>query len=65
MDVIFNGKVIGKIIKVDDRLPTAYLIIKCVDDKVRHLPFIKEFVKEVDTEGRKVVVDLPEGWFSL
>ncbi len=65
MDVVFNGKVIGKIIKVDDRLPTAYLIIRCVDDKIRHLPFIKEFVKDVDTKSNKIVVDLPEGWFNL
>ncbi len=65
MDVVFNGKVIGKIIKVDDRLPQAYLIIKCIDDKVRHLPFIKEFVKEVDVERKKIFVELPEGWFTL
>ncbi len=65
MDVEYNGKIIGKIIKIDDRLYPAYLIIKCVDDKVRHLPFIDEFVKEIDIEKGKMVVDLPEGWFSL
>ncbi len=65
MDVVFNNKVIGKIIKIDDRLSNAYLIIKCIDDKIRHLPFIKEFVKEVDLENRRIIVDLPEGWFTL
>ncbi len=65
MDVVFNDKVIGKIIKVDDRLSHAYLLIKCIDDKVRHLPFIKEFVKEVDVENKKLYVNLPKGWFTL
>ncbi|WP_338046125.1 ribosome maturation factor RimM [Persephonella atlantica] len=64
-DVIYNGKVIGKVVKIDDRLSTAYLIIKCTDEKTRHLPFIKEFVKEVDIENKKVYIQPPEGWFSL
>ena len=64
-DVIYNDKVVGKVIKVDDRLSTAYLIIKCTDEKIRHLPFIKEFVKEIDTENRKIYIQPPEGWFSL
>jgi len=64
-DVIYNDKVVGKIIKVDDRLSTAYLIIKCTDEKIRHLPFINEFVKEIDVENKKVYIQPPEGWFSL
>ncbi len=64
-DVEFNGKVIGKVVKVDDRLSTPYLLIKCSDDKVRHLPFISEFVKEVKPEEGKIVITPPEGWFSL
>ncbi|WP_457640352.1 ribosome maturation factor RimM [Persephonella sp.] len=65
MDVVYNGKIIGKIVKVDDRLSTAYLIIKCADEKIRHIPFINEFVKDVDLENKKLIVELPEGWFSL
>ncbi len=65
MDVVFNDKVIGRVIKVDDRLPTAYLVIKCIDDKIRHLPFIKEFIKDVDLENKRITVTLPEGWFTL
>ncbi|WP_457624547.1 ribosome maturation factor RimM [Persephonella sp.] len=64
-DVVFNDKVIGKVIKVDDRLSTVYLLIKCTDDKVRHLPFISEFVRDVDVQGRKIYIQPPEGWFSL
>ncbi|WP_029520235.1 ribosome maturation factor RimM [Persephonella sp. IF05-L8] len=64
-DVIYNDKVVGKIIKVDDRLSTAYLIIKCTDEKIRHLPFINEFVKEIDVENKKIYIQPPEGWFSL
>lgn len=61
----FNGKIVGKIEKIDDRLSTAYLLIRCTDDKVRHLPFISEFVKEVDIDKQKILITPPEGWFSL
>ncbi|NPA57844.1 MAG: 16S rRNA processing protein RimM [Aquificae bacterium] len=64
-DVIFNGKKIGKVVKVDDRLSTAYLIIKCADEKTRHLPFINQFVKQVDRKNRQIHIQPPEGWFSL
>jgi 16S rRNA processing protein RimM len=65
MDVYSGDKYIGKVINVDDRLATAYLLIKCSDDKVRHLPFINEFVKEIDKENKKIFVELPEGWLEL
>jgi len=65
MDVEYKGKIIGKIEKIDDRLSHAYLLIKCIDDKIRHLPFISEFVKEVDLKNNKIIVELPEGWFNL
>ncbi|MDQ7055085.1 MAG: ribosome maturation factor RimM [Persephonella sp.] len=64
-EVIYNNRVIGKVVKIDDRLSTAYLIIKCTDEKTRHLPFIKEFVREVDVKNKKVYIQPPEGWFSL
>lgn len=64
-DVEFNGKIVGKIEKIDDRLSTAYLLIRCTDDKIRHLPFISEFVKEIDVDNNKILIIPPEGWFSL
>jgi len=64
-DIYFNNNYIGKVIKVDDRLPTAYLIIKCADGKIRHLPFINQFIKNIDKENNKIIVDLPNGWLSL
>jgi len=64
-DVVFNGNTIGRIIKIDDRLSTSYLIIKCTDDKVRYLPFISQFVKDVNVKEKKVEINPPEGWFSL
>ncbi len=64
-EVIFNGNYIGKVIEVDDRLSTAYLIIKCADEKVRHLPFISEFIKKIDEEKNIIEVDLPQGWLTL
>lgn len=64
-EVYFSDKKIGKVIKIDDRLSTAYLLIKCEDDKVRHLPFISKFVKNVDVDNKKIEIQPPEGWFSL
>ncbi|WP_028950759.1 ribosome maturation factor RimM [Sulfurihydrogenibium subterraneum] len=64
-EVIFKDKVVGKVEKVDDRLPQIYLIIKCTDDKTRYLPFINQFVENVDIENKKITVTPPEGWFTL
>jgi len=65
MDVYYNDKLIGKVEKIDDRLSQAYLIIKCTDEKTRHLPFINEFVKDVKVEENKMQITPPEGWFGL
>jgi 16S rRNA processing protein RimM len=64
-DVYFKDKLIGRVEKVDDRLPQVYLIIKCVDNKVRYLPFINQFIKDVNVEDKKINITPPEGWFSL
>ncbi|MCX7739026.1 MAG: ribosome maturation factor RimM [Hydrogenothermaceae bacterium] len=64
-EVFQEKRKIGKIVKVDDRLPQASLVIACEDGKERYLPFIKQFVGEVDREGRKVYINPPEGWFEL
>jgi 16S rRNA processing protein RimM len=64
-DVYFKNKKIGKVIKVDDRLSTAYLIIKCEDEKIRYLPFINQFVKTINVDDKIIEINPPEGWFSL
>ncbi len=65
LDVYFNGKLIGKIEKIDDRLSQVYLLIRCVDNKVRHLPFINNFIKSVNIKEGNIEISPPEGWFSL
>lgn len=63
---VFQGeRRVGKIVKVDDRLPQASLVIACEDGKERYLPFIEQFVGEVDRKGRRVYINPPEGWFEL
>lgn len=64
-NVYLKDKIIGKVEKVDDRLPQVYLIIRCTDDKIRYLPFINQFVKDIDVENKKITITPPEGWFSL
>ena len=65
LDVYIDSKKIGSIIKVDDRLPDVLLIIRDSEGKIRHLPFIKEFVKEVDLENGRIIITPPEGWLEL
>ncbi len=65
LDVYVDNKKVGKVIKVDDRLPDALLIIKDEEGKVRHLPFINEFVKEVNLKEGFIRITPPEGWFEL
>ncbi len=64
-EVFFNGKRIGKVIEVDDRLFIANLIIKCADGKVRNLPFLNVFVKKIDDKNNRIEVEPPEGWLSI
>ncbi|MCX7759752.1 MAG: ribosome maturation factor RimM [Hydrogenothermaceae bacterium] len=64
-EVFEDDKKIGKVEKVDDRLSQALLIIKCEDGKIRHLPFVNQFVEKVDTQNHRIYVKLPEGWFEL
>ncbi len=65
LDVYMDDKKIGSVIKVDDRLPDVLFIIRDSEGKIRHLPFIKEFVKEVDLENGRVIITPPEGWLEL
>jgi len=65
LDVYMDNRKIGNVIKVDDRLPDVMLVIKDSEDKIRHLPFIKEFVKEVDLEKDRIIITPPEGWLEL
>ncbi len=65
LKVYHNDKEIGEVIQVDDRLPDVLLIIKTNEGKIKHLPFIKQFVKEVNLQEGKIDITPPEGWEEL
>lgn len=64
-EVFVGEKKIGRVIKVDDRLPQVNLIIQCEDSRERYLPFINQFVEKVDRKEKKIYIKPPEGWFEL
>ncbi|MFA6470640.1 MAG: ribosome maturation factor RimM [Candidatus Latescibacterota bacterium] len=55
-----KGVYIGKVTQVDDYPSGAILVIKSETEEIL-LPAIKEFIVTVDTENRRLTVQLPEG----
>ncbi|GAB6071709.1 ribosome maturation factor RimM [Venenivibrio stagnispumantis] len=62
--VVLDDKIIGKVENIDDRTAQPLLIIKD-GEKERILPFIKEFVKEIDIKNKKIYITPPEDWINL
>ena len=60
-NVIFNGKVIGKVIKVEEFPAQITLRAKSNKGKEFFIPFIKEFIKNVSLESQEIDVVLWEG----
>lgn len=56
-----SGKEVGKIASVDDS--TANILF-CLDDD-RLIPASEDLIEEVDAEGQRIVVNLPEGLMEL
>lgn len=56
-----SGKAIGRIASVDDS--TANILF-CLDDD-RLIPASEELIEEVDVNGQRIVVNLPEGLMDL
>ncbi|NPA52157.1 MAG: 16S rRNA processing protein RimM [Aquificae bacterium] len=65
LDVYQGDTHLGKVIQVDDRLPDVLLVIESPEKKTLHIPFINEFVKDVDLEKKRIELSLPEGWEEL
>lgn len=55
-----NGETIGEVIEFYD-LPQGLLLEFRGPKGVHSVPFVEEFVEEVDREERRIVVRLPEG----
>ena len=60
MDVYFNDKVIGKVIEISDNGPQDLLRISD-GDKSFLVPFLDEFIGEIDVKSQKIILKNIEG----
>ena len=62
LDVYFdNGDFIGKVSKVEEYSAYETLRVKREKNKDVLIPFVKAFVKDVDLEGHKIIINFIEG----
>ena len=62
--VTVSGEEVGEIVEIYELAPTDLLAVRG-GGKIRHVPFMKSVVVEVDVEGRKMFIDPPEGLLEL
>jgi 16S rRNA processing protein RimM len=55
-----EGDVVGEVVGLDPGEGQSRLVIRC-GHRERLVPYVPEIVKEVDLEGRFVVIDAPRG----
>ena len=58
-----SGDQLGSVVGVEDGVAHARLLVDIGEETVE-VPFVDEFVPQVDVTGRIVVVDLPDGWWG-
>lgn len=59
-----EGNYIGLLVDVIETLKNDVYIVKGEDKKEHLIPAVKEFVKSVDTENKRIIVDPIEGMIS-
>lgn len=60
-EVIYDEKNIGKVKDVVNYGASDILVIKKNNDKEIMIPFVDEFIKDVDKENKKIYIDVIEG----
>lgn len=60
-----DGNVIGKITEIDTNTENELFIVDNPDGNTVYIPISDDFIEEVDEEGRRIVMDLPEGLLDL
>jgi 16S rRNA processing protein RimM len=64
LDVVRDGVVVGRVIRVDHFPAQDLLIVRAADDRELLVPFVKAIVPEVDIAAGRVVVTPPPGLFE-
>ena len=64
LDVVRDGAVVGKVVRVDHFPAQDLLIVRAAGDAEVLVPFVKAIVPEVDVAAGQVVVTPPPGLFE-
>jgi len=64
LDVVREGEVVGRVIRVDHFPAQDLLIVRLPGEREVLVPFVKAIVPEVDVAGGRVVVTPPAGLFE-
>ena len=62
--VTVEGQTVGRVTDVITGAAQARLVVATQDGATGEVPFVNALVPEVDIEGKRIVVDLPEGLFG-
>lgn len=60
-----DGKEIGRVERIDSSTANVLFIINTQDDETVYIPAAEEFIKEIDDEGKRIIMQLPEGLIDL
>jgi 16S rRNA processing protein RimM len=64
LDVVRDGEIVGRVIRVDHFPAQDLLIVRAPGDREVLVPFVKAIVPEVDVAGGRVLVTPPAGLFE-
>ena len=64
LDVVRDGKTVGRVIRVDHFPAQDLLVVRAPGDREILVPFVKAIVPEVDVAGGRVLVTPPAGLFE-
>ena len=60
-----SGEKLGVLVEIATTGASDLYFVDCCDGKKRHIPAVKEFIKEIDMEQGKISVHLIEGLWDL
>lgn len=63
--VTADGRSVGRVVDVYELDPADLIEVEDSDGRLHLIPFTRQFVRELDAENRRIVVDLPEGLLDL
>lgn len=55
-----DGKDLGEVLRVDDATANILLLVKNADDEIIYIPFVENFILDVDHDEKILTVDVPE-----